>query len=670
MIAELVSICRREEIKLNVVPPARGIFGTAVQLNHVADLPVIEYNTWDVSRSTLFLKRVLDVAFSGAALVLLSPLFAAIMLAIAIDSRGPIIFSQLRSGMNRKTFRMYKFRTMVSDAERRLSEVVSLDELRDPMFKLRRDPRVTRVGRALRRASLDELPQLVNVLKGDMSLVGPRPEQIELTERYLPEHEFRLAVKPGITGPDAGVRPRRADLRRAPRCGARVRREPLARPGSSHPRTDPHRGRQRQGRVLAASRPSCLACKAVSVRVALVTIDDFAGPTSKQAHLLAAELARRGHECLLLVRGDPRSFSRLGRVQHPRLGINAYRFVGPSLSRHTRRVVTDFRPDLVHCYELRVASFVASNKLARMARAPLVVHVADEDRLLFREAGATPLRRAARPILRRAARLYPPAWPFWDPRLDPKLRRSAAAFDALTPELAALVERRVGRPCHVVLPPVRIEEIRAEVPPAPLRQLGLEGRQFVLYTGALFRPHLPDFSILLDAFKLIGQRFPQAELVHVGHVSSRIKLRNLVPPGLGGRVRYLGYLPSQQDVFGLMRAATALVQPGAPSDFNRYRFPSKLMDYLLSGRPVVTFEVGAGRLLKDGEHALLTRTASPFELAEKLELVLGDPDLGRRLGSGGRRRARELFDADANGDRLLELYEIALGAAPRGQHSG
>jgi lipopolysaccharide/colanic/teichoic acid biosynthesis glycosyltransferase len=96
---------------------------------------------------------------------------------------------------------MYKFRTMAIDAEERLDEVVSLEELNEPMFKLRRDPRVTRFGRLLRRLSLDELPQLFNVLKGDMSIVGPRPEQLELVERYEPQHLFRLDVKPGVTGP-------------------------------------------------------------------------------------------------------------------------------------------------------------------------------------------------------------------------------------------------------------------------------------------------------------------------------------------------------------------------------------------------------------------------------------------------------------------------------------
>ncbi len=201
LIAELVAACRREQVKLSVVPPARGMFGTAVRLSHIADLPLVEYNTWDVSRSTVFLKRVMDVAIAGAALVLLAPLLAVIAVAIPLDSRGPVLYVQRRAGLHGRSFRMYKFRTMVCDAEERLPDLVPFDKLSDPMFKLRDDPRVTRVGRILRRLSLDELPQLFNVLKGDMSLVGPRPEQVELVERYAPEHRFRIAVKPGLTGP-------------------------------------------------------------------------------------------------------------------------------------------------------------------------------------------------------------------------------------------------------------------------------------------------------------------------------------------------------------------------------------------------------------------------------------------------------------------------------------
>jgi exopolysaccharide biosynthesis polyprenyl glycosylphosphotransferase len=201
LIAELIAGCRSRQVKLSVVPPARGMFGTAVRLNHVADLPVVEYNTWDVSRSTLLLKRTLDVALSLVGLVLLAPVLLAVALTVRLDSRGPALFTQTRSGRDGRTFRMLKFRTMVAGAEAKLPELVALDRLEDPMFKLRDDPRVTRVGRLLRRTSIDELPQLVNVLRGDMSLVGPRPEQVELVERYLPEHRFRLLVRPGLTGP-------------------------------------------------------------------------------------------------------------------------------------------------------------------------------------------------------------------------------------------------------------------------------------------------------------------------------------------------------------------------------------------------------------------------------------------------------------------------------------
>jgi exopolysaccharide biosynthesis polyprenyl glycosylphosphotransferase len=201
LIAELVRLCRQGGLKLSVVPPARAMFGTAVRLHHVADLPLIEYSTWDVPRSTMLIKRTLDAVASALALVALSPVLLAVAAAVRLTSRGPVLFVQVRAGRDGKPFRMLKFRTMVADAENRLEQVVDLAALDQPAFKLREDPRVTRVGRILRRTSLDELPQLVNVLRGDMSLIGPRPEQVELVERYAPEHRVRLDVRPGLTGP-------------------------------------------------------------------------------------------------------------------------------------------------------------------------------------------------------------------------------------------------------------------------------------------------------------------------------------------------------------------------------------------------------------------------------------------------------------------------------------
>ena len=178
------------------------MFGTAVELSHVSDLPVLEYNTWGIPRSTLALKRALDVLGAALGLVLGSPFMLAAAIAILVEGGQPVLFVQQRAGRGGRPFRMLKFRTMVADAERRLGDLVDLEQLSEPVFKLRSDPRVTRVGRVLRRTSVDELPQLINVLRGDMSLVGPRPEQLELVARYTPEqHRVRLSVKPGITGP-------------------------------------------------------------------------------------------------------------------------------------------------------------------------------------------------------------------------------------------------------------------------------------------------------------------------------------------------------------------------------------------------------------------------------------------------------------------------------------
>ncbi len=200
-LARIVSACRSADIKLSVVPPMRAMLGTAVELSHIAEMPVIEYRTWSASPSTMAMKRALDVALSALALLVLAPLMLIIALAIRLDSRGGALFTQLRAGLHGVPFRILKFRTMCHDAEQRISEVISVEELSEPMFKLREDPRVTRVGRFLRRTSIDELPQLINVLKGDMSLVGPRPEEVWLVERYGETQRFRLEMRPGLTGP-------------------------------------------------------------------------------------------------------------------------------------------------------------------------------------------------------------------------------------------------------------------------------------------------------------------------------------------------------------------------------------------------------------------------------------------------------------------------------------
>jgi exopolysaccharide biosynthesis polyprenyl glycosylphosphotransferase len=150
--------------------------------------------------STLILKRILDLSFSAAALLLVWPVLFVIAVAIKLDSQGPVLYISSRVGKNGRIFRCFKFRTMVRDAEARLATVMHLNERDGVLFKLSNDPRVTRVGRVLRKYSLDELPQFFNVLRGEMSVVGPRPAVASEVREYRRGHLDRLAVKPGITG--------------------------------------------------------------------------------------------------------------------------------------------------------------------------------------------------------------------------------------------------------------------------------------------------------------------------------------------------------------------------------------------------------------------------------------------------------------------------------------
>lgn len=147
-----------------------------------------------------YTKRMLDVVGAIVLLVILAPVMAAIAIAIKLDSPGSVIFGQTRCGKDGIPFTFYKFRGMVADAEARKHELLAFNEADGPLFKMRHDPRVTRVGRFIRATSLDELPQIWNVLKGDMSLVGPRPGVPSEVDQYAPWHRQRMAVVGGMTG--------------------------------------------------------------------------------------------------------------------------------------------------------------------------------------------------------------------------------------------------------------------------------------------------------------------------------------------------------------------------------------------------------------------------------------------------------------------------------------
>ncbi len=179
---------------LVVEPGAQPVGSDAIRL-----IPAIEAVPVEIAGSTGYeaIKRAVDVGVSLIALVLLVPVLGLIALLIKVTSPGPVIFRQRRPGLNGAPFRIYKFRTMVPDAEAKLGEVHDVNNVVDPLIRVENDPRVTPLGRVLRKTSLDELPQLINVLRGEMSLVGPRPISRPIVD---PRNTLRLKVLPGMTG--------------------------------------------------------------------------------------------------------------------------------------------------------------------------------------------------------------------------------------------------------------------------------------------------------------------------------------------------------------------------------------------------------------------------------------------------------------------------------------
>jgi exopolysaccharide biosynthesis polyprenyl glycosylphosphotransferase len=188
-------------VHIRVVPDLFSVATIRPQIEDLWGIPLIGIRQPVFSPLDAALKRALDLVGSIIGLVVFAPLMLIAALLIKLDSKGPVLFTQERVGENGRPFRMYKFRTMVINAEALLDQLIEIDKLVEPVFKLKNDPRTTRVGRILRRTSIDELPQLANVLKGEMSLVGPRPEEVRMVKRYSSWHRKRLAVKPGMTGP-------------------------------------------------------------------------------------------------------------------------------------------------------------------------------------------------------------------------------------------------------------------------------------------------------------------------------------------------------------------------------------------------------------------------------------------------------------------------------------
>ena len=196
----VVRACERKNVSAHIVPDLFQMSLSRVDVDDLGGVPLVGVRDVGFGQRVRTLKRAVDVIGSALALTLGAPCLGLIAAAIRLDSPGPAIFRQTRVGADGRAFEMYKFRSMYEGAEEQLADIRDMNEVDGPIFKMREDPRVTRVGRLLRRASFDELPQFWNVLRGDMSLVGPRPPLPSEVDQYMEWHKKRLEVRPGMTG--------------------------------------------------------------------------------------------------------------------------------------------------------------------------------------------------------------------------------------------------------------------------------------------------------------------------------------------------------------------------------------------------------------------------------------------------------------------------------------
>ncbi len=198
---DLLRSVRRPDVQISIVPRYFEIFTSQATFDDIEGMPVVTLPPLRLGRSSRVLKRSFDICAAGAALIVLAPLLAAVAVVIKLDSPGPALYRQKRRGRNGSTFEIVKFRSMCTGAEAERAEVLHLNEVDGPLFKIKgEDPRVTRVGAFLRRTSIDEFPQFWNVLRGDMSLVGPRPFVVYEADQITGWASRRLDMTPGITG--------------------------------------------------------------------------------------------------------------------------------------------------------------------------------------------------------------------------------------------------------------------------------------------------------------------------------------------------------------------------------------------------------------------------------------------------------------------------------------
>jgi exopolysaccharide biosynthesis polyprenyl glycosylphosphotransferase len=195
-----VKLCERLGAEFKLIPDLYELNLSRIDMETMEGIPLLGIKEASLNPIQRFITRMIDIIIAGGVLLLGSPLWLLLAAAVRLNSPGPAIFKQPRVGLNGVHFSCYKFRSMYRDADQRLAQLLDKNEAQGPLFKMKSDPRITPTGKFLRRTSLDEIPQLINILKGDMSLVGPRPAVPREVAQYEEWHKGRLGIRPGLTG--------------------------------------------------------------------------------------------------------------------------------------------------------------------------------------------------------------------------------------------------------------------------------------------------------------------------------------------------------------------------------------------------------------------------------------------------------------------------------------
>lgn len=390
------------------------------------------------------------------------------------------------------------------------------------------------------------------------------------------------------------------------------------------------------------------------MRIAVIAMKDLSASAERQIVLLQRALATPDDEVSIFVR-NPRvlgPYPLPPNIQTRELPVAS---AGELIYRKSRGLF-----DVVHAYSPRTLSLLNALHLARGG--PLVIHHEDDEAGLSRSVWPRLLRPAAPVLSSLVGIARPDWWPYETPALRWLVRRRRRVWhEALTPVLAGEVMRIWGRPCISIASSTDLQLFTPARAPESALMTRVRGRFVAMYAGYLWRAVLPDIRIMLNAIRLAVERGSRVVLVLLGGARRGFDVLQLVrDAGMEDHVLLVGEEEDYRRVPGKLACADVLLQPGAPSSFNRLRLPSKLNDYFAMGKPVITFSVGFGEQLRDGQEALLTYSDSPEELAIAILRLERDPGLRVELGRNARRFAEQSFDATSNGARLRELYEEAV----------